>query len=74
METIQAHDNVRRANSALAEFGSPLLLDAKKEEEILQLGVAPDRIDFHLHLPGAKFEREWKKRISFACFSRRRME
>lgn len=58
-----SHENIRRANSALAEFGSPLLLDAEKVEEILQLGVAPNRIDLHLHVPGARFEQAWKKRI-----------
>jgi len=56
-------ENVRRTNSALAEFGSPLLLDAEKVEEILQLGVAPDRIDLHIHVPGARFEQAWKKHI-----------
>jgi hypothetical protein len=42
------HANVIRANKALAEFGSPILLDADMPEEILQLGVAPDRIDLFL--------------------------
>ena len=39
-------ENIKRANKALAEFGSPLLLDAEKTDEILQLGIEPDRIDF----------------------------
>lgn len=58
-----SHENVVLANTALAEFGSPLLLDAEKVKEILQLGVAPNRIDLHLHVPGARFEQVWKKRI-----------
>jgi len=58
-----AAQNVKRANRALAEFGSPLLLDPKKPEEIVQLGVAPDRIDLLLRIPGARFETAWKKRI-----------
>ena len=32
-------DNVKKANEALAGFGSPLLLDPSKKSEILQLGV-----------------------------------
>lgn len=56
-------ENVTRANKALAEFGSPILLDADMPEEILQLGVAPDRIDLFLRIPGARFSTAWKKRI-----------
>jgi hypothetical protein len=58
-----APDNVKCANAALTEFGSPSLLDSKKTGEILQVGVAPDRIDFLLHVKGARFETAWKKRI-----------
>ena len=43
-------ENVQRANHALAEFGSPFLLNPKNIKEILQLGIAPDRIDFILHV------------------------
>jgi len=59
-----APENVDRANRALAEFGSPSALDHKKKNEILQLGVAPDRIDFLLSVTGARFDTAWKKRIS----------
>lgn len=55
--------NVKRANHALAEFGSPFFLSPKNLQEILQLGVAPDRLDFMLHVPGARFQTAWKKRI-----------
>ena len=58
-----AHENVKRANRALAEFGSPFSLNPHDVKEILQLGVAPDRIDFHLHVVGARFETAWKRRI-----------
>jgi hypothetical protein len=58
-----APQNVKRANKALAEFGSPFFLNFKNVEEILQLGVAPDRIDFLLHVTGVRFETAWKKRI-----------
>ena len=56
-------NNVKRANNALAEFGSPYLLDTENTKEIVQLGVAPNRIDLLLHVVGAKFETAWKKRI-----------
>jgi hypothetical protein len=58
-----APDNIKRANTALAEFGSPFPLESGKAGEILQLGIAPDRIDFLLHVSGARFETAWKKRI-----------
>ncbi len=56
-------DNVARANSALAAFGSPYLLDPADTDEILQLGVAPNRIDL-LRKPGElDFEVAWERRI-----------
>ncbi len=56
-------ENVKRANQALAEFGSPFSLNPDKKNEILQLGVAPNRIDFLLQVSGARFETAWNKRI-----------
>jgi len=58
-----ASENVKRANHALAEFGSPFSLNPENAEEILQLGIAPDRLDFILQVPGVRFETAWKKRI-----------
>ena len=56
-------DNIQRANAALAEFGSPYLLDPENREEILQLGVAPNRIDL-LRNPGdLEFDEAWGRRI-----------
>ena len=56
-------ENVHRANRALAEFGSPHLLDVDRSEEILQLGVAPNRIDL-LRDPGnVDFEDAWPRRV-----------
>lgn len=56
-------ENVKRANEALAEFGSPILLTPQKKEEILQIGIAPDRIDLLRHVAGVRFETAWKNRI-----------
>ena len=62
-----ASKNVERTNRALAKFGSPFSLNPHNLEEILQLGVEPDRIDFHLNIVGARFETAWKKRIQ-GCY------
>lgn len=56
-------DNVARANLALADFGSPDLLDPACEDEILQIGVAPDRIDVLRALGPVPFEAAWQRRI-----------
>ena len=58
-----AKQNVERANLALAEFGSPYHLNPEAAEEILQLGVAPDRIDLLRDVKGARFATAWKNRI-----------
>ena len=55
--------NVNRANRSLVEFGSPYTLNSENAKEILQLGVAPDRIDLLMNVTGATFETAWKKRI-----------
>ncbi|MDQ1349209.1 MAG: hypothetical protein QG573_2587 [Acidobacteriota bacterium] len=59
-------ENVERANRALAAFGSPILLDAENSGEILQLGVAPNRVDL-LRDPGGSsgifFADAWRCRI-----------
>ena len=54
--------NVERANRALADFGSPHLLDPRRTDEILQLGVAPNRIDL-LRETGLEFDELWRNRI-----------
>lgn len=58
-----AAENVLRANRALAEFGSPALLDPDRPDEILQLGVAPNRIDLLRRLGDASFESAWRDRV-----------
>lgn len=58
-----SRDNVKRANAALTEFGSPHLLNPDVVAEILQLGVAPDRIDLLRAIKGARFATAWKNRI-----------
>lgn len=55
--------NIERANRVLAEFGSPVLLAQNDNEQIVQIGIAPNRIDLILAVSGARFETAWQKRI-----------
>lgn len=54
--------NIERANVALREFGSPHLLSAGKQKEILQLGLPPNRIDLLCETGGVPFEEAWRHR------------
>lgn len=56
-------ENIERANQALAEFGSPLIINAQNLNEIIQLGVAPNRIDLLLVAEPLIFSNAWHKRI-----------
>jgi hypothetical protein len=58
-----SRENLERANRALAEFGSPELLAHGDTAQILQLGVAPNRIDLILRMPGVRFDAAWRKRV-----------
>jgi len=55
--------NIQRANRALAEFGSPYLLDPAKPTQVVQIGVAPNRIDLLQTIEGVRFETAWKRRV-----------
>lgn len=55
--------NVERANQALAEFGSPYLLTPDDIEEVLQLGVAPSRVDLLRKVEPLDFAATWQQRI-----------
>ena len=60
-------ENVMKANKALSEFGSPYLItEPVNKDEILQIGVAPDRIDILLNLPGLSFGKVWDKKVRSA--------
>ena len=54
--------NIDRANLALVEFGSPILMDAGKEDQVVQIGLPPNRIDLLQSIDGVTFEDAWKKR------------
>jgi hypothetical protein len=55
--------NLRKVNRALAEFGSPVLLEPEKDELMLQIGVAPNRIDLLKDVGGVRFSTAWRNRV-----------
>jgi hypothetical protein len=55
--------NIERVNRALAEFGSPHLLDPGVLDQIVQIGVDRNRIDVFLSIPGVRFETAWSNRV-----------
>jgi hypothetical protein len=56
-------DNIARVNRALVEFGSPSLIDPERTDEILQLGVDPNRIDLLRDVIELDFDAAWAKRV-----------
>ena len=56
-------ENVERANRALSDFGSPALMSIDDAEEVLQLGVAPNRIDLLRDVVTLDFAEAWPRRI-----------
>jgi len=56
-------DNVIRANRALVEFGSPHLLDVGDADQVVQVGVPPNRVDLLTHVEGPTFDDAWATRI-----------
>ena len=57
-------DNITLANRVLAEFGSPTLLDYNKPKQILQIGLAPNRIDILVSMESIEFDEAWQRRIT----------
>lgn len=58
-----APQNIDRVNRALVEFGSPELLSPERPDEILQIGIAPDRIDLLQSVGGLEFSDAWERRV-----------
>ncbi len=58
-----AAENVQRANAALAEFGSTWLLSPGKADEIVQIGVEPNRVDLLAWIEKVDFDAAWRKRV-----------
>jgi hypothetical protein len=58
-----ANENIKSANEALSEFGSPTHLDFDNPSQIVQIGIAPDRIDLLVSVGALDFETAWPRRI-----------
>lgn len=60
--------NAQRAWNALAAFGAPLQglvpEDLTRREMVLQIGIAPNRIDVLTELLGVAFDEAWERRVS----------
>jgi len=56
-------DNVKSANQALGEFGSPEMMTVNDPQEVLQLGVAPNRIDLLRNTVDLDFNDAWPRRV-----------
>jgi len=51
-------------DKALSEFGSPYLISLPVNiKEILQLGIAPNRIDILFNIQGLSFDKVWGEKI-----------
>ncbi|MBN2340995.1 MAG: hypothetical protein JXX29_08740 [Deltaproteobacteria bacterium] len=59
-----SEQNLMCANAALDAFGAPELLSSNDPSEVLQLGIAPNRLDFFLRVEGMNFEDAWETRVS----------
>jgi hypothetical protein len=60
-------ENAGRVFHALSEFGAPLddvtVADFATADLVLQIGVAPHRIDVLTSITGVDFEAAWKRRL-----------
>jgi hypothetical protein len=60
--------NAPRILAALRTFGAPLAgvteADFRESGAVLQIGVAPNRIDITTHIDGVAFEAAWPNRLS----------
>ena len=64
-------NDIKKIHEALREFGAPLkgikAEDLADQQMILQIGIAPIRIDILMGLPGLSFKEAWqnKKKIRY---------
>ena len=60
-------ENAKRVWKALSVFGAPLenvtVEDFCNSELIYQIGVAPNRIDIMMNIPGVEFSSSWERRV-----------
>ena len=60
-------ENAKRVWKALSVFGAPLenvtVEDFCNSELIYQIGIAPNRIDIMMNIPGVEFSSSWERRV-----------
>lgn len=60
-------DNAPRARAALERFGAPLkdiaIADLASADTVVQIGIAPRRIDVLTGIDGVDFEGAWSRRV-----------
>lgn len=52
--------NIQKVNRALTEFGSPFLLAEDDPDQVVQLGIAPNRIDLLIEMGVVSFSDAWR--------------
>ena len=61
-------ENARRVWEGLAAFGAPLEnvteADFENPELMYQIGIAPNRIDIMMNIPGVDFQSAWENRVA----------
>ena len=61
-------ENAEKVWSAMAEFGAPLegvtQEDFFNKDLIYQIGVAPNRVDIMMHIPGLEFSKAWERKAT----------
>jgi hypothetical protein len=62
-------DNLERVWSALGRFGAPLAAmgvsreDLSRQDQVVQIGLPPRRIDLLTSISGVEFEEAWRTRV-----------
>jgi len=56
-------ENLETVNRALADFGSPFLMEINEPDQVVQLGIAPNRIDLLVEMGPVSFKEAWPKRV-----------
>lgn len=58
------HDNLKKVNQALIDFGSPYLMEMDAPHQVVQLGIAPNRIDLLVEVGPVDFASAWERRVN----------
>jgi hypothetical protein len=55
--------NLENVNRALAEFGSPYLMEMNAPDQVVQIGLPPNRIDLLMEVGPVEFDSAWGRRV-----------